>query len=95
MALIAKGKKGKWTPEHNCADFSISTWNALAPANRRLNPSKAMEAVNPSMVSDKRVKAALGVMKITTGSYPMEITPRQLGVYIDTLPGHTDESTPR
>jgi RHS repeat-associated protein len=86
-----EAKNKKWTPENNCAPFSISGWNVVAPEANDINSADAQERVSPDMVSDPRAKQALRIHKRVTGRYPLEVTPRQLGTHLSTIPGHINQ----
>ena len=86
-----EAEKKKWTPKNNCAPFSISGWNEVAPEANDINSADAQERVSPDLVSDPKAKQALRLHKIATGKYPLEVTPRQLGKHLATIPGHTNQ----
>jgi hypothetical protein len=86
-----QAKKKKWTPEKNCGVFSINGWNFVAPPGNDINYGDAQERVGPDMVSDNRAKIYLRAQRALTGNYPLNVTPRQLGRHLNTLPGHTND----
>jgi uncharacterized protein RhaS with RHS repeats len=86
-----KNKAKEWTPQSNCANFSIEGWNAVAPDSMDINYGDTMETITPDLVNDSRAQKAIRLHKKITGSYPLNVTPRQLGRHINTMPGHVND----
>jgi len=90
LKWLKRSRKKKWTPQNNCAAHSIDGWNNVAPKSNDIAPKDASETIKPDMITDQRAKLLLNSQKLLTGGYPQNVTPRKLGQYLNTIPGHSN-----